>query len=107
MAVDRIQFSADQIRAIESLREWAQLSEEQVRKVLITGGLTALRLQAATQLYTTQPLSSGEVADRVGLNRGILLDWFHTHAIAPWTDPREVADGAQAMDQWLARELSH
>lgn len=47
----------------------------------------ALRLEAAIRLDTTTPLSTGEIADRTGLNRGELLHVLRERGIAPYDDP--------------------
>lgn len=106
MAIDHVRFTPQQVHTIETLQHLASLSEEATRQLLITGGLDALRLEAAKVLYTTQPVSISDVADQVGLDRGILIEWFHTHRVAPWVGPDEATAIQQEFDAWLARELS-
>lgn len=100
MAIDRLLFSPEQVRLIESLRQAANLSEEAARQRLIDGGLDALRLAAAERLYTSRPLTLSEVADHVGLDRGVLIEWVHTHHLAPWISPAEAASTAEAFAAW-------
>lgn len=100
MAIDRLLFSPEQVRLIEALRQAANLSEEAARQRLIDGGLEALRLAAAERLYTTQPLTISDVADRVGLDRGVLVEWFHTHHIAPWLSTEEATAAADTFAAW-------
>lgn len=104
MAIDHIVFSPEQSRLIAYLRDLAGLSEQDTMSVLIDGGIEALRWRAAMTLYTTRPLSVGEVADLVGLDRGICIERFQTQGIAPWA-PEEEADAVFAdLNAWLANQ---
>ncbi len=100
MAIDRLLFSPEQVLLIEALRQAAELSEDAARQRLIDGGLEALRLAAAERLYTTQPLTISEVTARVGLDRGVLIEWVHTHHLAPWMSPEDAAAAADAFAAW-------
>ncbi|MDA8205251.1 MAG: hypothetical protein M0Z36_04220 [Thermaerobacter sp.] len=106
MAVDRLTFTPDQSHEIERLREWARLTNSEVHAMLVEGGLSALRLRAATALYTTQPLTVSEVTDRIHVDRGALIAWFHANGVAPWVSPEEEKALPRSLDNWLRDELS-
>lgn len=105
-AVDRVTFTSDQSHEIEDLRKWARLTNSEVPAILVEGGLSALRLRAATVLYATQPLTVSEVADRVHVDRGALLAWFRANGVAPWVSPDEEKALPRSLDNWLRDELS-
>ncbi len=64
---------AEESAIVESLRLLGQFTPEEARHFLLQDGLDGLRLAAAQVLWNTRPLSTGEIADLVGVNRGMLL----------------------------------
>jgi predicted DNA-binding protein (UPF0251 family) len=88
MATDpQISLTPEEGRLLRQLAEWAGLDPAQAAHHLVEVGLTALRLEAALHLYATTPLSTGEIADRTGVDRGALLRAVQARGIAPYDDP--------------------
>lgn len=105
MALNHLELTPEQTATIERLRILGHLSEQEVRVVIINGGLEALRWHVAVRLYTSQPLSISDVAERVGVSRGACIEWFHQHGVAPFSPPEEAASVEQHLNAWLDREL--
>jgi len=82
-----ISLTPEEAALFQQLTEWAGLDRQQAIHHLIEAGLGALRLEAAIRLYTTTVLSTGEIADRTGVNRGELLHIVQERGIAPYDDP--------------------
>jgi len=67
----------------------------------------ALRLEAAIRLYTTTTLSTGEIADRTGVNRGELLHVVQERGIAPYDDAARDPITLEAdLNERLARRVA-
>jgi predicted HTH domain antitoxin len=66
------------------LGEW---SEAEASTIIIQIGLAGLRLETALQLYQRALLSTGEIAERAGINRGVLLEAIHQRHLSPAPDP--------------------
>lgn len=105
MALDHFELTPEQTTAIEHLRVLGDLSEQEARAIIISGGLHALRWHVATILYTTRPLSVSDVAEQVGVPRGACIEWFHQHGVAPFSPAEEAQRVTHGLDRWLEQEL--
>ena len=69
MALNHLELTPEQTATIEQLRILGNLSEQEARVLIISGGLQALRWHVAVRLYTSRPLSVSDVADQVGVSK--------------------------------------
>jgi predicted HTH domain antitoxin len=77
---------------VDWVRRIAELTgrpEEEVRRRVAEVGLDEVRLETAILLYTSRSLSTGEVAEMVGMNRGAVIRAFIDRRVAPYDDPEE------------------
>ena len=89
MALDErpIPLTRDEAKALTTLCQHMGLRESDVFHDVIRAGLSAYRLERALQGYHTTPQSTGDIAERLGINRGDLLREIYTRGIAPYEDP--------------------
>lgn len=92
---------------LDSLRAPVGMSREDARTLVRQEGLDGLRIRVAARLFTTEYLTSGEAADRVGLrNRGLLLQFLDDNHMAPLSDPIQNADHIrEELDERMERRL--
>lgn len=89
MALDErpIPLTREEAEALTALCQNMGLRESDVFHEVIRAGLAAYRLELALQWYHTTPQSTGDIAERLGINRGDLLREIYTRGIAPYEDP--------------------
>lgn len=71
----------------EALCHVSEWSDTEAATIVIQSGLAGLRLETALRLYQRAFLSTGEIADRTGINRGALLEAIHQRHLNPAPDP--------------------
>lgn len=79
----------DELDWLRKLADLAGWPEQELPRRLVQAGLNALRLEAAMKLYSSRPLSTGQIAEMVGLNRGDILREFIYRGVEPYDDPDE------------------
>lgn len=88
---------------VESLRQLGQFTPEEVRHFLLQDGLNGLRLAAAQVLWHTRPLSTGEIADFVGMNRGVLLQAL---LMTQWPPQYESSNDPESTPEEIDRRMT-
>jgi len=81
-------------------------NESDALRLIFRKGLHELQWQAAVHLYTSTPQSTGEIADRVGWDRGTLLRLLQEHRIRPWEPELPAEQVTQALEQESHRQLA-
>jgi len=89
MALDEhpMPLTPEEAEALTALCQNIGLRESDVFHEVIRAGLAAYRLELALQLYHPTPQITGDIAERLGINRGDLLRQIYTRGIAPYADP--------------------
>jgi len=89
MALDErpIPLTREEAEALTALCQSLGLRETDAFHEVIRAGLAAYRMELALQWYHITPQSTGDIAERLGINRGDLLREIYTRGIAPYEDP--------------------
>jgi predicted HTH domain antitoxin len=102
-----IRLTPTEAALVQQLAALAGLDDAQARQTLIEAGLAALRLEAAIHLHTTTSLSTGEIADQTGVNRGELLHVLQARGLTRYDDSALDASALEAdLNARLARRVA-